>query len=91
MTRENAISSVTIKFYGCKISLFYSIFFSAALYIDMTLAREQFCKFACPYARFQTVMMDADSYNVTYDYKRGEPRRVKQTKSETALPVICAL
>jgi cytochrome c oxidase accessory protein FixG len=46
----------------------------------MTLVREQFCKYACPYARFQTVMMDMHSINVTYDFNRGEPRRVKQTK-----------
>lgn len=59
---------------------YFWIFFSTALYVDMTLVREQFCKFACPYARFQTVMMDADSYNVTYDYKRGEPRRNKKEK-----------
>jgi len=59
---------------------YFWIFFSTALYVDMTLVREQFCKYACPYARFQTVMMDADSYNVTYDYKRGEPRRNKKEK-----------
>lgn len=59
---------------------YFIAFFSAALYVDMTLVREQFCKYACPYARFQTVMMDADSYNVTYDYKRGEPRRNKKEK-----------
>ena len=55
-------------------------FFAATLYLDMAFVREQFCKYACPYARFQTVMMDDHSVNVTYDYLRGEPRRVKQTK-----------
>lgn len=59
---------------------YFIAFFAATLFIDMTIVREQFCKYACPYARFQTVMMDADSYNVTYDYKRGEPRRNKQVK-----------
>ncbi|HMV78285.1 MAG TPA: cytochrome c oxidase accessory protein CcoG [Leptospiraceae bacterium] len=51
------------------------MFFTAALYIDIAFIREQFCKFACPYARLQTVLMDSDSYTVTYDHKRGEPRR----------------
>ncbi|MBK8398960.1 MAG: cytochrome c oxidase accessory protein CcoG [Leptospiraceae bacterium] len=55
-------------------------FFAGLLYVDMTMVREQFCKYACPYARFQTVMMDADSYNVTYDHNRGEPRRNKKEK-----------
>lgn len=77
--REMLSRVLQLNFTDVKFPYFIA-FFSAALYIDMTLAREQFCKFACPYARFQTVMMDADSYNVTYDYKRGEPRRVKQTK-----------
>lgn len=59
---------------------YFFLAFSGLLYVDMTFVREQFCKYACPYARFQTVMMDAHSFNVTYDYKRGEPRRNKQVK-----------
>ncbi|MDV6235359.1 cytochrome c oxidase accessory protein CcoG [Leptospira ellisii] len=55
--------------------VYFTGFFTATLYADMAFVREQFCKYACPYARFQTVMMDADSVNVTYDFKRGEPRR----------------
>jgi cytochrome c oxidase accessory protein FixG len=54
--------------------------FTVAMYVDMGFVREQFCKYGCPYARFQTIMMDEHSYNITYDYKRGEPRRNKQTK-----------
>jgi len=50
-------------------------FFSFAMYSDIAWIREQFCKYACPYARFQTVMMDTHSINITYDFKRGEPRR----------------
>lgn len=50
-------------------------FFAAAMYTDIAFIREQFCKYACPYARFQTVMMDSHSVNITYDYQRGEPRR----------------
>lgn len=36
--------------------------------------REQFCTVLCPYARFQSVMMDANSLTVGYDARRGEPR-----------------
>ena len=36
--------------------------------------REQVCKYMCPYARFQSVMVDKDTFLVTYDKVRGEPR-----------------
>jgi cytochrome c oxidase accessory protein FixG len=36
--------------------------------------REQFCTVVCPYARFQSVMLDSNSLTVGYDKKRGEPR-----------------
>ncbi|MCF8158482.1 MAG: cytochrome c oxidase accessory protein CcoG [Burkholderiaceae bacterium] len=41
-------------------------------YIAAGIAREQICLFACPYARFQGVMYEADTLAVTYDAKRGE-------------------
>ncbi|TGL58387.1 cytochrome c oxidase accessory protein CcoG [Leptospira sarikeiensis] len=55
-------------------------FFTFSMYADIALIREQFCKYACPYARFQTVMMDTHSVNITYDYTRGEPRRKGKVK-----------
>ena len=36
--------------------------------------REQFCTVLCPYARFQSVLMDDQSLLVGYDPVRGEPR-----------------
>lgn len=36
--------------------------------------REQTCLIACPYGRFQSVMLDRRSLIVSYDPKRGEPR-----------------
>ena len=41
-------------------------------YIAGGIAREQICLYACPYARFQGVMYEADTLAVTYDTKRGE-------------------
>ncbi len=58
----------------------YLAFFTFAMYADIAFIREQFCKYACPYARFQTVMMDAHSVNITYDFQRGEPRRKEKVK-----------
>jgi cytochrome c oxidase accessory protein FixG len=41
---------------------------------DFGYFREQMCTIACPYARLQSVLMDADSMIVSYDPERGEPR-----------------
>jgi len=41
---------------------------------DFGLLREQVCLVACPYGRFQSVLLDRESLIVAYDYGRGEPR-----------------
>jgi len=41
---------------------------------DFSFFREQTCLVACPYGRFQSVMLDRDSLIVSYDPRRGEPR-----------------
>jgi cytochrome c oxidase accessory protein FixG len=43
--------------------------------IDFAWFREQFCIIACPYGRFQSIVMDENSLVVAYDSKRGEPRK----------------
>lgn len=52
--------------------------------------REQFCMIACPYGRFQSVMLDRKSIIVTYDIQRGEPRkrgkRVVPAPNPVAMP-----
>ena len=42
---------------------------------DFLFFREQMCLIACPYGRFQSVMLDRDSLIVAYDRQRGEPRK----------------
>jgi cytochrome c oxidase accessory protein FixG len=42
---------------------------------DFYFFREQTCLIACPYGRFQSVMLDRQSMIVAYDYNRGEPRK----------------
>ncbi|TWU02452.1 cytochrome c oxidase accessory protein CcoG [Stieleria varia] len=54
---------------------------------DFMFFREQLCLIACPYGRFQSVMLDQQSTIVAYDYVRGEPR--KKGKREP-LPVVSA-
>jgi cytochrome c oxidase accessory protein FixG len=52
---------------------------------DFSYFREQTCIVACPYGRFQSVMLDRDSLIVSYDPQRGEPRgkRRRQQPSQT--------
>jgi cytochrome c oxidase accessory protein FixG len=47
---------------------------TALSYFDFAIVRQTFCKYLCPYARFQSVLLDRDSLVVAYDTGRGEPR-----------------
>jgi cytochrome c oxidase accessory protein FixG len=51
-------------------------FFTAVWFLDFTWFREQFCNYLCPYARFQSVLVDDDTLTIAYDPARGEPRGV---------------
>ena len=52
---------------------------------DFLFFREQMCTIACPYGRFQSVMLDRQSLIVGYDPGRGEPRKKgKRIAGETA-------
>lgn len=44
--------------------------------------REQFCTILCPYARFQSVLLDRNSLSVWYDRRRGEPRGKARRQAE---------
>lgn len=62
-------------------------FITGVLLFDFGWFREQFCIIMCPYGRFQSVLMDENSINVTYDIRRGEPRR--GTVSDPAMEGDC--
>jgi len=54
--------------------------------------REQFCTILCPYARFQSVLMDRNSLLVGYDHNRGEPRgKLRTTENEHGDCIDCGL
>src|SRR5690625_5157041 len=53
---------------------FWMLFYAFATWGNAGLMREAVCKYMCPYARFQSVMVDDDTFVVTYDHVRGEPR-----------------
>jgi cytochrome c oxidase accessory protein FixG len=49
------------------------------VFADFTYFREQTCTIACPYGRWQSVLLDKSSLIIAYDPRRGEPRQ-KGTK-----------
>ena len=48
---------------------------------DFTWFREQTCAVACPYGRWQSVLLDRQSLIVAYDKQRGEPRGRRQGRA----------
>jgi len=61
---------------------FWLFFYSFATWGNAGFMREQVCKYMCPYARFQSVMVDKDTFVVTYDKTRGEPRGGRSKSSD---------
>lgn len=55
---------------------------------DFYFFREQTCMIACPYGRFQSVMLDRQSLIVAYDDQRGEPR-LKGKRNEGSVAGDC--
>ncbi|QWE16177.1 cytochrome c oxidase accessory protein CcoG [Polynucleobacter sp. AP-Nino-20-G2] len=63
---------------------FWLCFYSFATWGNAGFMREQVCKYMCPYARFQSVMVDKDTFLVTYDRIRGEPRGSRSKSADHA-------
>lgn len=59
--------------------IFIILLVSGFFYWVYSFFREQICTMVCPYGRMQSVLLDSKSIVVTYDYKRGEPRGVKNS------------
>ncbi|MBO4233735.1 cytochrome c oxidase accessory protein CcoG [Riemerella anatipestifer] len=57
------------------------LLFTAAFYLVFAWFREQVCTLVCPYGRLQGVLIDKQTINVYYDFKRGE-NRSKWRKNE---------
>ena len=53
---------------------FFVVFITGMMVFNFGFFREQLCFIACPYGRFQSVLLDKQSLIVGYDAKRGEPR-----------------
>lgn len=63
---------------------FWMLFYAFATWGNAGFLREQVCLYMCPYARFQSVMVDPDTYVVTYDTQRGEPRGSRSRSADFA-------
>ena len=63
---------------------FWILFYGAATYGNAGFLREQMCKYMCPYARFQSALIDKDSLIITYDQARGDPRGSRSRKASPA-------
>jgi cytochrome c oxidase accessory protein FixG len=63
---------------------FWVLFYSFATYGNAGFMREQVCKYMCPYARFQSAMIDHDTLIISYDTARGEPRGSRSKKADPA-------
>ncbi len=55
---------------------------TALMMFDFCFFREQTCIVACPYGRFQSVMLDRHSMIISYDATRGEPRGKKASRHQ---------
>ncbi|MBL8302310.1 MAG: cytochrome c oxidase accessory protein CcoG [Ideonella sp.] len=63
---------------------FWILVYGFATYGNAGFMREQVCKYMCPYARFQSAMLDKDTLIITYDAERGEPRGSRSKKADPA-------
>lgn len=61
---------------------FWIFLYGGFCWLAAGFLRENVCRYMCPYARFQSVMVDADTMIVTYDQKRGEPRGKRSKKAD---------
>ncbi|MBQ0933521.1 cytochrome c oxidase accessory protein CcoG [Ideonella sp. 4Y16] len=64
--------------------LFWVMFYGTATYGNAGFLREQMCTYICPYARFQSALIDRDSLIIGYDVARGEPRGARPKTADAA-------
>ncbi|MCZ8294058.1 MAG: cytochrome c oxidase accessory protein CcoG [Hylemonella sp.] len=61
---------------------FWVLFYGFATYGNAGYLREQVCKYMCPYARFQSALIDMDSLVIAYDSQRGEARGSRSRQAD---------
>ncbi len=83
--RDALLFAITHPSEGNAVGLAFVVGFSAVFYWVFAYFREQACVLICPYARFQSVLADAKTTQVTYDFNRGEPRGRRKPGDEQSL------
>ncbi len=71
------IRELTVEFLTLNIGpwqAFWIFFYGFATYGNAGWLREQVCMYMCPYARFQSTMMDRDTMIISFDESRGLPK-----------------
>ncbi len=63
---------------------FWIFFYGFATYGNAGFMREQVCIYMCPYARFQSAMIDHDTLIISFDEKRGNPRGTRKRNTPSA-------
>ena len=61
---------------------FWVFFYGFATYGNAGYLREQVCTYMCPYARFQSALIDMDSLVIAYDAQRGEGRGARSRQAD---------
>lgn len=82
---EEVLASVTSFDLSHPTAMAFALATSGIMYWNFAFFREQLCTYACPYARFQSALMDFDSLTVGYDPLRGEPRGKRRKGADTDL------
>lgn len=69
----------------------FTFMLTATTYLLAGWAREQVCTYMCPWPRFQSAMLDENTFIVTYEGWRGEPRghgrRLGQNRAKASAPL----
>lgn len=73
------------------LSFFVMVATTGLMMFDFAYFREQTCILACPYGRFQSVMLDRDSLIISYDARRGEPRGRRTSGESVGDCIDCGL
>lgn len=60
------------------------------VFLDFAYFREQTCTIACPYGRWQSVLLDRASVIVAYDPGRGEPRQKGRDRTGAGDCIDCS-
>jgi cytochrome c oxidase accessory protein FixG len=70
----NLINSI-IRFNLSSNVALWLLMLTCSTYLFAGFARERVCLYMCPYGRFQSVMVDNNTFTVMYNAWRGEPRK----------------